>query len=233
MAKPYKRKKISQMKRAFLKTMSCALAAKICECHPSTIAKYRNREGWIDRAQVRKLCKGGKTPTLTADIAIKLATGWRLHVEDADLCYIIGISTGQLNWWLKNDTKVTIVRTAKKVGPDGTPTGEETKYTETIGIHQLRARSWAEFEHSYMQKLSMIAEKAENEGDLATAARTVEWMLAKRMPKKFGDQPSVAVNVSAQANIVSMAEINLPLDVRKKILAQIRNRNELLRKSEE
>jgi hypothetical protein len=70
---------------------------------------YRDLEGWATKEQVKALCKGGGQTTLTPDIAAKLASGWRLHIEDDDLCHIVGITHGQLRGWLQNNTRTTFI----------------------------------------------------------------------------------------------------------------------------
>jgi hypothetical protein len=51
-------------------------------------------------------------------------------------------------------------------------------------------------------------------------------VLAKRFPKMFGEASGVNVNVDTQTqtNVVSVTELNLPLEVRRQILRRIREK---------
>ena len=231
MGKTFTTRAIAKMHRVYRQTMSCAMTAKACGCCVNTVVKYRDLQKWITPEQ-KKLCdKNKRDTTLTPDIATKLAGGWRLHIEDTDLCPIVGITHGQLRWWLQNNTEVTIIRTVRRMGSDGKPIEDEEgvrRIIETIGLHDLRAKEWASFEHDYMAKHAMVVENAIAENDHKNALKGIEWALMKRLPKKFAEAGGVNVNVNTalQANVVSMTEINLPLEVRKQILAQIREKKD-------
>jgi hypothetical protein len=176
----YTKSEIAKMRRAFLKTMSCAAAAKICGCNVKTIAKYRDQEDWITKKQVKELCKGGGQTTLTPDIATKLASGWRLHIEDKDLCPIVGVTHGQLRGWLQENTKVTIVRSVRRLSADGTPLKDEngrdvvSRTTETVGLYDLRMCEWANLEYDYMAKHAMLIERAIQDKDYRAALKGIE-----------------------------------------------------------
>ncbi|UCG55607.1 MAG: hypothetical protein JSU70_12145 [Phycisphaerales bacterium] len=225
----YTKPEIAKMRRAFLKTMSCAAAAKICGCNVKTVAKYRDQEAWITQREVGELCRGGGQTTLTPDIATKLATGWSLHIENDDLCAIIGISPGQLRGWLQNNTQVTIVSSIPRLSADGIPLRDKSgrasvsRTMETVGLYDLRAREWANFEYTYIQRLDMDADRAEAEGDLNTAFKIRTWILSKRFPSRYGNHAiDVNVDTATQADIVNIDELDLPLETRKQILSSMR-----------
>ena len=229
----YTKRDIAKIRRAFHKTMSCAAAAKICGCNVKTVAKYRDQEGWITKQQVKELCRGGGQTTLTVDIAVKLASGWRLHIEDKNLCPIVGITHSQLRGWLQENTKVTIVRSMRRLSADGTLLKDEngrdsiSRTMETVGLYDLRAREWASLEYDYMTKLAMLIEQAITDKNYMAAFKGIQWVLAKRFPKKFGNLAGVNVNVNTaiQTNVVSVDELNLPLEIRKLILKKIRQKH--------
>ncbi len=230
----FSKRDIAHMQKIYQQTMSLTATAKICDCHPSTVKKYRNAQKWVTAQQIRECRQDGNDTTLTPDIAIKLAAGWRLHMQDIDLCPVIGISEKQLKGWLFRNTRVTIIRTITKVGPDGKPLegeGNVTRTQETVGLRDLRAREWANFEFSYIQKLMLLAERAEANKDFNTAFKIRAWILAKRLPKKFAESAININNILSQnqqqvqaPGTFSVDDLKLSLEARKEILAKIRER---------
>ena len=176
---------------------------------------------WVTPQQIKECSQDGAEITLTPDIAVKLASGWQVQIQDIDLCPIVGITGGQLKLWLFRNTPVTIVVNVKSAD------GKEFKRMETIGLRNLREREWANLEYSMLLGLKQDIVDAKKAGDHATAARTRQWMLAKRRPKSFGEQPGVQVNVSSHTNIVNIDELGLPLEMRKQILCKIREQKKL------
>lgn len=231
----YTKPEISKMEKTFLQTMSCAVTAKICGCNVKTIARYRDQEGWITKQQVKELCKGGRETTLTTEIAIKLANGWRLHIGDKDLCSLVGITYGQLRGWLQENTQVTIVRSVRCMSHNGVPLKDEqgndsiSRIIETVGLYDLRARERASLEYNYMQKLDILAERAEAAGDFRTAFKIIAWILSKRLPKKFGNNPiEVNVNTENRPTFIEIDSLDLPLETRKLILEKIRQQETII-----
>ena len=207
------------------------------KCAEQTGAKKEQvkQRRWATKEQVKALSKGGGQTTLTPDIAARLASGWRLHIEDDDLCFIVGITHGQLRGWLQNNTQTTFIRSVPRLRVDGTPLrdskGNEIvkRVTETVGLYDLRAREWASFEYNYMQKHDMLIDKAIAEKDYRTAMKGIQWVLAKRFPKKYGEARGIDVNANTtpQASArFEIDELNLPLETRKLILKKIRERRD-------
>lgn len=226
--KPLTEKEIKHVHNIYMRTLSCAMTAKVCGCSATTVARLRRNRGWIAEKPKIGTQTGSGNVSLTSDIAIKLAAGWKVHVEDADLCDIVGVTQGQLDWWLEHNTPVTIIRNVLQVGSDGRPLYDAqgnqkiTQQKEKVGLHDLRKREWANFEQNYMTKLAMLAQRAENEGDLRTSANIVMWMLQKRFPKKFGKQANGDVNVNVTknelTNVLRIDTLNLPLKTRVELL---------------
>jgi len=228
-AKRYKPDEVKRMKRAYMRTQSYAMAAKVVGCHPTTIRRFAKRLGWTEPID-RNALKGRET-TLTADIAVRLAIGWRENIGDETLAALVGVSHGQLRWWLENNTQVTIVRRVHKLGPDGKPltdaNGNEVveRRAEEIGLHDLRVKARAELEFDYLAKHARAIERALAAGDLRTAMHGIEWRLTVHNRPKYAGTAPVQVNVSQQLqNLVNIEELNLPLEVRKQILFEIRRR---------
>lgn len=229
----YTRRDIAHMHRIYRQTMSLAATAKVCGCHVSTVAKYRDLQGWITPQQIGQCTKGNDT-TLTPDIAMKLAGMWRLHLDDKDICWLVGITTGQLKQWLYRNAPVTIIRTITRVGPDGKPLeGEEnvTRVKEAVGLRDLRERERASLEYTYNQKLVMVIEQAIQKGDLKTAGNNIQWLMAKKIPQKYAES-GININMSqsqqqGQASTFSAEELDLPLETCKQILAKIREKKQL------
>jgi hypothetical protein len=229
MARVFTEKQMKEMKRVFDRTLSCALTAKVCGCNPVTVARYRDRGGWIELKKPLGMKSANVPSTLTADIAVRLAVGWRENISDDALCDIIGITEGQLRWWLQNNTSVTIVKTVKQIGADGEPLKDSEgmdlieRRAEAIGIHDLRVRQKQSLEFDYLTKHARVIDAAERSGDYRTAVNAMQWRLQVANARKYGGQSGqVNVNLNSQTNIVHVDDLNLPLDTRRQILSKIR-----------
>lgn len=221
----YTKRDVAHMHRIYRQTMSLAATAKVYGCCPSTVRRYRDLQKWVTPQQIKQCRQDGNEITLTPDIAIKLAAGWQLQIQDIDLCPIVGITIDQLKKWLLRNTPVTIVVNVKD------QEGKEFKRTETIGLRHLREREWANLEYSFLHQLKKDAADARDAKDYKTAANITEWILSKRMPKKFAES-AININMSqsqqqAQSNVVSVDELDLPLETRKQILAKIREKKQI------
>jgi len=220
----YSKADIRKMRRAYLKTQSLSLAAKICGCSPRTIVRYRDMQGWLTPGQIAKHKPDAGGSTLTADIATKLANGWREDISDETLCSILSLTISQLKNWLYKNTVVTIPKTITTIRPDGSQS--TVTQAETIGLRDLRTRERGILELDYLQRHARMIKSAETDKDYRTAMRGVEWRLEKRFPKKYGAQShtNVNVNTAVQANMtMSVDDLKLDLDTRRKILAAIRD----------
>ena len=219
MKQRYSKRDIAKMQRIYKQTMSMTATAAACGCSRGTIKKYRDEQKWVTPKQIKALANKYKNDTtLTPDIAIRLAKGWNVKFEDTVLCDIIGITYNQLTCWLRNNQEVTLVVNVKK--PDGT----EERRVETIGLKQLRAREWAKLSYNLMNNQLVLAQEAKDNNDQATAARIEQWILEKIEPKKYGQQPA---NVTTQVQINQISVDELPIEMRKQILAQIRAKKEI------
>lgn len=188
-----------QMKHAYLKTQSLILAGKIMGCSAATVRRYRDLGGWIGPIKLANPKPDTSGSTLTTGIAMALAGMWRLHMENKDACHILNLSQGSLDWWLRNDTEVTMERTIETKGPDG-KTLDMRKVKETIGLHQLREREWSNFQYTNMQKIELAAAALEEKGGYAAAAKIRFRLLEKRLPALFADHMqhiNVQVNTAA------------------------------------
>lgn len=213
-----------KMRRVYAKTKSLALTAKVFGCAAATVGRYRDSGGWVGLAKIKP---DTGFSSLTPGAALQLAGMWHLHMEDKDACYILRISHGSLRFWLQNNTKVTIERSVEKRKTDGTLVSSEI-VKETIGLHDLRVREWSRFEFTHMQKIEEDANQAEKHGDYVGGAKIRERLLAKRLPVKFADHMqqaniNVNVNTAIQNNTINIDDLDLPLDVRKEMLRQIRD----------
>ena len=216
-----------QMKRAYLKTQSLALAGKIMGCCAATVRRYRDLGGWVGPIQLasHKPDRGGAT--VTADIAMKFAGMWRLHMANKDACHILGVSYGQVRGWLQSNTEVTIERKIETKSPEGKTLTTRT-VKEVIGFHDLREREWSNFQYTNMQKIELSAAALEEKGDHAAAAKIRFRMLEKRLPALFADHMqqaniNVNVNTAIQNNTINVDDLDLTLEERKKLLGQIRD----------
>ena len=100
---------------------------------------------------------------------------------------------------------------------------------ETVGLYDLRARERASLEYNYMQKLDILAERAEAAGDFRTAFKIIAWILSKRLPKKFGNNPmEVDINAEIRPTFIKIDSLGLPLETRKLILEKIRQQKILI-----
>ena len=72
----------------------------------------------------------------------------------------------------------------------------------------------------------MLTNKAIAEKDYRTAMKGIEWVLAKRFPKKYGKNSDANININAitQTNVISMQEIlsMIPVEIKRQILAKMR-----------
>lgn len=220
MKQKFTKLQIRKMKRIYTRTRSLEMTAKICDCSVSTIQRYRDREGWVALA-----VKPDPSPetTCSTDIAMRLAVGWRQDISDEALCNIVGVTIGQLKMWLMRNVQVSILHRVKAADPKSKKPAEFDE--ERIGLRDLRTRQLDTLEYDYLQRLEKLYQKAEDADDFATAIRGRQWRLEKRRPKKYGSQAvgvKVEVNNAMQTNVVSIDDLNLPLETRKAILAQLR-----------
>lgn len=115
----------------------------------------------------------GRKSTLTLELISKLEAYWQLSGEDSltddQICQRVGITSGQLDGWLKR--KRPIVR------EDGTK--------ENLRTVRTRARSATEI--GYIQRLYGLMVKAEAAGDFKVAAQIAQWLLTKQFPRKYGN----------------------------------------------
>ena len=220
MKSKFTKRDIAKMQRIYQQTLNCTATALACGCSRGYVAKMRDRHKWVTPKQINELADKNKNDTtLTPEIAIKLAAGWRLHINDKDLCPVVGITQGQLVRWLRDDREVTIVVNVRR--SDGT----EIKRMEKVGLWHLREREWANFQYSMLQGLIQDIDDAKLIDDHATAARTRQWLLSKIESKTFGDKAGVEVNVNTATQINQINLDDLDIETKKNILKQLRAKN--------
>ncbi len=132
-----------------------------------------------------KIQKTGRPITLSNEIAQTLSDAWALSqtLSDADICDQVGITTGQLEGWLKRDIPATVCIDDKK---------------QTAGLRQIRTRAKAGIKAGYLQKLHNIADQAETKGDTATASKIYMWLLEKQFPNDFGCRQQIDMNAGVK-----------------------------------
>lgn len=217
-----KKLNIPYMQKIYQQTLSLSATAKACGCQLATVRKYRDKNKWATPEEIEEASKGGRDITLTADIAVRLATGWRRRMIDKDLCYIVGISEGQLRGWLQLNTVVTIIYNVKQ------PDGKEYKRSETIGLRDLKEKEYANCEFNFYQRQDLYREEAYKAKQYGLAAGIDQWNAEHgRMFKIFSNKDKIEINnntVNQQNNYIKIETLNLDLETRKKILSAIKER---------
>jgi hypothetical protein len=220
---------IERIHQVFLRTGSVVMTAKLCDCNRGTVAKYKQKYHWIDEIEESRLDKGGVQPSLTPEIALKFATMWHFHINDKDICGIVGVKEKQLTNWLQRNTKVVIPIIIKRV--DETGNNIEHRTTEKIGFRELRTRERAKLEVDYMTHHENAIKLAIASGDFKAATKALEWVLSKRFPKRYPQNTGISVDVNTtniqSTTIVNIDDLDLPLETRKQILSKIRKQKQL------
>jgi hypothetical protein len=216
---------IPLMQRVYQQTLSLAVAAKACGCTPATVSKYRDINKWVTKEQIAEVNKSnvGRDITLTPDIAIRLASGWRKRMQDNDLCFIIGITINQLKQWLVKNTEVTVIYNVESAD------GKIEKRFETIGLRNLKEKEWANFEFNSIQRQEKYRDEAAKAKMYGIAAGIDQWLLEKKIPQTYGRGSGVQVNVNNttnnnQNNFIKIDSLNLPIETRKQILSAIKEK---------
>ena len=224
MTRKFTKRQIAHMHKIYRQTMSVLATARACKCAQSTIRKYRDQQKWVTPKQIKELSGGGNDTTLTTDIAMRLAVGWRMHIEDNKLCHVVGVTEAQLHMWLVRNTPCTVILTTKAAD------GSERKRMETLGLRTLREREWSSVSFSYIQRILENVKKMEGKDieDLRGANYDLRWLLSKLEPEQFGEfNKELSVNVGVQANVVSIEDLNLDLKTCKRILSKIREKKQI------
>ena len=224
MAKHYTKRDIAKMRRIYCQTVSLSATARACGCNPATVRKYRDEQKWMTQEQIKALAPKNNEVLLTTDIANTLAAGWRIHMQDKDLCSIANITSTQLKNWLYNNTECTVIRTFKTGRKDKDGKEETGQRAETIGLKELKEKEWANFEFSQVQTQLNLQKMAMDAGQYGVAAGIGQYLLEKKIPNVFGRaaQTQININSNTQNNYVKIDTLDLPLETRKKILCQIR-----------
>lgn len=223
----YTNRDIAKMRRIYCQTMSLSATGRACGCSAMTVRKYRDIQKWVTEKEIKTLTPTGNDTTLTTDIANTLAVGWRMRMQDKDLCPIARITTTQLRHWLERNTQCTIILNVNTGKKDEHNKDIYTKRMENVGLRDLREREWANFEFSQFQKQMNIQDLAIAAKDYKTAASVGQWALEKRIPKVFGRKDAEVindVNVAVQVNSISLDELDL--DTVKRIRSQIIEKEE-------
>lgn len=116
---------------------------------------------------------GGRPVTLTRTLALEFQRLWQLAGEgtlsDAEIAFRTGVTSDQLNSWIRNNTNVNMEI-------DG------NKPARLEGLRQIRTRARAFIKAAYISRLVSLSNKAEQKEDYRTAASITENLLAKQFP---------------------------------------------------
>lgn len=228
--KHYTTRDIAAMRRIYGQTMSLSATARACRCNTATVKKYRDEQNWVIDQEVKELAKRpGNDVLLTTDIANTLASGWRIHMMDKDLCNIVNITPKQLSNWLYNNTECTVIRTYKTGEKDDKGNDVTGRRTETIGLKELKEKEWSNFEFSQVQIQLNLQQMASNAGQYGVAAGIGQYLLEKKIPHVYGQKAQTQININNQTqnNFVKIDTLDLDIETRRKILSKLREQKEL------
>jgi hypothetical protein len=168
------KQQIDKMRNTYFRCGSLAMTARECGCTAATVRRYRDNEGWDRPAKIPT------GQTLTTNIAMKLAVGWKYQIKDSSLAIIVGVTKNQLRLWLEDNVEATI--TVTQTAEDGT----KIKTEQQIGLRDLRERERHTTKLDYIQRYVRLIDKAIEQGKLETARKGYEWIMSKLFPKDFG-----------------------------------------------
>lgn len=164
------------------KTINAALGIEDEQPKSKNEAKKERR---INR-QIRKETGEPKPPRtdfqLTNQLAQHIAIMWTHNLTDEVIFTSLGIPKITFYSWLKQNRLVTVKLRL----------GEEYSNI-TLGMRELKERMKAIFEPGYLMRLESVVDKSEDAGDYRTASSNLRWLMAKRLPKKYGREADTRI----------------------------------------
>ena len=141
---------------------------------PGGPAKPRKKIDKTLEAAISKTRKA-RPLELTDALAQHMAVMWSHNLTDEIIYHSLGIPHKTFYKWLAANRPVTVrIRYGDK---------EDELY---IGLNELKMRMKAYFEPGYLMRLDDIVTKAEDKEDFRTASSNLRWLMAKRLPRKYG-----------------------------------------------
>jgi hypothetical protein len=132
----------------------------------------------------------GRKTTLTVQTATELEALWAMSgddtISDQEICDRLGLTLGRLKGWLERN-----IRPIDGLGGRG-----------PLGLRAIRAKSRAATKIGYLGRLNRVIKKAEEIGDLRTAAGSLQWLLERQFPKDFRGQQKVDIEMENKHGVL-------------------------------
>ena len=122
--------------------------------------------------------------TLTDELAQHIAVMWVHNLTDEVIYSSLGIPPRTFKDWLDRNHTVSI----------NTRLGDTIRRV-TTGFRELKTQMKAFFEPGYLMRLGSVIDKAEDKEDFRTASSNLRWLIAKRLPKKYGREADARIGI--------------------------------------
>jgi len=132
----------------------------------------------IEAVEAAKKQKGKTGPELqlTDALAQHMAVMWAHNLTDQTIYESLGIPHKTFYKWLAANRLVCVE----------IDYGENNTQKIYTGLNELKQRMKSYFEPGYLMRLERIVNSAETKEDYRTASSNLRWLMAKRLPRKYG-----------------------------------------------